>query len=88
MILKPDIELCILGILQRAMTEARTMTLAGEGNKAADLLDALDNIPRHLANWSDSSIQEIHEQLSVFMKKYSDHYTDYLKVIESKEPLL
>jgi len=88
MILEPDLELCILGILQRAITEARSMTLAGEGNKTADLLDSLDNIPRHLANWSESSMQEIHEQLSVFMKKYSDHYTDYVKVIESGESLI
>lgn len=88
MTLNPDLERCILGVLQRAITEARSMTLAGEGNKAADLLDALDNIPRHLANWSESSAHEIHEQLSVFMKKYSDHCTDYIKVVELRESLI
>ncbi|ALG68207.1 hypothetical protein [Beggiatoa leptomitoformis] len=83
-----DLEVCILGILQRAITETRTMVLMGQTEKAADLLDALDNIPRHLANWQESSKFEIQAQLSYFMEKYPNHLTNYVEVFETKRSLI
>ena len=51
---------------QSLITEARSCALAGENKRAADLLDALDNLPRHLANRETGSEREIMMQLEVF----------------------
>jgi hypothetical protein len=77
----PPIAHCLLSILQRGITEARTSALCGDLQTAADLLDALDNIPRHLQTWSPQSEREISEQLSTFQRAHPDHATDYVGLL-------
>jgi hypothetical protein len=79
---------CLLGILQRGITEARSCALAGEANKAADLLDALDNIPRHLARWTESSEREIQDQLGAFDRSHPNHQTSYQSSFEERAVFL
>lgn len=84
-----NLERCLLGILQRGITEARFLSLTGENRKAADLLDALDNIPKHLANWNDElSESEIETQLSCYMKLNPNSVTNYLLIYNSRHDLL
>jgi hypothetical protein len=74
---------CILAILQRGITEARSLVLCGETKKAALLLDALDNLPRHLAEWNDESESQIATQLKCFRDAVPDHPTDFARMLES-----
>ena len=85
-----DIELkeCLLGILQRGLVEARGFALCAQHKKAADLLDALDNLPRHIANWSVHSESEIEQQLEVFDTAYPDHETRYAELLRHRQQTL
>ena len=73
-------QLALLGILQRGITEARALALTGHAEQAAELLDALDGIPRHLARWRPESSREIERNLKAFRERYPDHATDYPSV--------
>jgi hypothetical protein len=73
----PNLHICLLSILQRGITEARTCVLRGDAQKAADLVDALDSIPRHLHAWNENSAHELAEQLAAFHRSYPDHDTNY-----------
>ena len=79
---------CLLGILQRGITEARSSALAGENKVAADLLDALDNIPRHLANWTPNAEPEITMQLETFWKQHPEHATDFAAIFRQRRQVL
>jgi hypothetical protein len=83
-----QIQKCLLGILQRGITEARSCALVGENKTAADLLDALDNIPRHLANWTPDSEIEIAMQLDTFRKQHPDHATDFAAILRQRRQVL
>ena len=71
----------LLEILQRGITEARSFALTGDSAICADLLDALDNIPRHLADWGPTSQHEVEEQLRTFDQMYPNHCTRYLDLL-------
>lgn len=88
--MQPDAETytCLLGMLQRGITEARAMALTGDNKAASALLDALDNIPRYLDSWTERSEQEIESQLACFRDAFPAHCTDYLAVFQSRTPLL
>ena len=86
--LDPNLEICLLGILQRGIIEARSLSLTGDSKKAADILDALDNIPIYLSSWSEDSEQKIETQLQCFGEIYPNHYTDYLAVLRTRSSLL
>jgi hypothetical protein len=79
---------CLLGILQRGIAEARSCALVGENKKAANLLDALDNIPRHLANWTPNAELEIIMQLETFGKQHPDHATDFAAIFRQRRQVL
>jgi len=79
---------CILSILQRGLTEARAMAEGGDTKAAAALLDALDNLPRHLASWGRNSETEIRIQLQCFANAYPAHQTDFVSLFDAKESLL
>ena len=79
-----DVKQSLLGILQRGITEARTSALCGDLQRAADLLDALDNIPRHLHAWSDASEREITAQLAAFQQAHPDHETDFVGLLDRR----
>lgn len=79
---------CLLSILQRGITEARSMALVGESEKAALLLDALDNVPRHVASWTQGSESEIRSQLRAFAQANPEHPTDYTWMLENRESIL
>lgn len=79
---------CLLGILQRGITEARSSALTGENRLAADLLDALDNIPRHLANWTSNSEFEIAMQLDAFQKQHPDHITNFSVILREHRQVI
>ena len=83
-----QIHKCLLGILQRGITEARSYALVGENKIAADLLDALDNLPRHLANWTPNSELEIAEQFYTFKKQHPDHVTDFAAILRQRKQVL
>ena len=83
-----QIQKCLLGILQRGITEARSCALLGESKTAADLLDALDNIPRHLANWRPNSELEITTQLDIFRKQHPNHATDFAAILRQRLQVL
>jgi hypothetical protein len=87
MTIDPKVKACLLGIIQRGITEARSLTLTGESKQAAAILDALDNIPKHLHSWSDNSEREIEIQLHCFKDGYPSHYTDYLKLFQDRTSL-
>lgn len=74
----------LLSILQRGITEARTSALCGDLRKTADLLDALDNIPRHLSDWNEHSEQDVTGQLSAFQRAHPDHDTDYVGLLTAR----
>jgi hypothetical protein len=86
--LSRELECCLLSILQRGITEARTLALTGEACAAAQLLDALDNIPRHLADWSGDSEQEIRTQLAAFQDGWREHPTNYVGLLDCRVDLL
>lgn len=79
---------CLLGILQRGIAEARSCALLGENQIAADLLDALDNIPRHLANWTSNAELEIMMQLETFQKQHPNHATDFVTIFRQRRQVL
>ena len=54
-----DLRRCLLGIIQRAITEARSSALRGRRQEAAAILDALDGIACQLASWHAGSLAEI-----------------------------
>lgn len=70
------------------LTEARYCVLVGENKKAANLLDALDNIPRHLASWTLSSESEISMQLKTFRKQHPNHPTDFMTILCERRKLV
>ena len=75
---------CLLSILQRGITEGRTLALCGQLEAVADLLDALDNIPRHLANWSDKSESCILGQMQTLMQSVPTLPTNYAWMFENR----
>ena len=79
---------CLLGILQRGITEARSLAYGGNAKVCADLLDALDNIPVHLYSWRDDSEDSIRTQLSTFRRMYPDHTTDYVHALSQRVTFL
>jgi len=79
---------CLLGIIQRGITEARSCALSGHNKATADLLDALDNIPRHLAKWMPDSEREIAVQLETFQKQHPNHATDYAAIFKKRRQTL
>ena len=83
----PALRACLLSILQRGITEARACALTGDPEKAAQLLDALDNIPAHLHRWQPDSEQQIALQLEAFLQVYPDHETDYLRILQERTDL-
>jgi hypothetical protein len=82
--IEPELYACLLGILQSGITNARSLAYEGKAACCADLLDALDNIPRHIFRWTERSEKEIAMQLSAFSKKYPHHETDYLYKLRNR----
>jgi hypothetical protein len=80
----PNLKQCLLSILQRGITEARTSALCGDVRRTADLLDALDDIPRHLSAWNEDSERGVTEQLSAFQRAHPDHDTDYVGLLAER----
>lgn len=78
----------LLRVLQRGVTEARTCALVGDVERAAALLDALDNIPRHLAAWSQASEQAVLLQLRSFDNAYPNHATQYASLVVNRTSVL
>jgi len=79
-----SLENCLLGILQRGITEARAAFLVGDTKRAIALLDTLDNLPRYLAMWTEDSERQIELQLQLFREAYPDHSTDYVYVLKHR----
>ena len=86
--LTEDLRRILLGVLQRGITEARTLLLTGDVATGTDLLDALDGIPRHLGNWTATSFSEIRTNLNGFAQRHRDHSTDYEWVLNEMRDLL
>ena len=82
--MNPNLQQCLLSILQRGITEARSSALCGDVRRTADLLDALDNIPRHLYAWNENSEREVAEQLSAFQRAHPDDDTDYVGLLTQR----
>lgn len=57
--MNPTQQAVLLGIPHRGITEARSLALTGAAERAAELPDALDGIPRHMAHWRPESSHEI-----------------------------
>ena len=81
--LTEDLRRILLGVLQRGITEARTLLLTGDVATGTDLLDALD-----LGNWTATSFSEIRTNLNGFAQRHRDHSTDYEWVLNEMRDLL
>lgn len=86
--LTDNVRRVLLGILQRGISEARTLLLTGDVVAATDLLDALDGIPRHLGNWTVTSFPEVRTNLVAFAQRHRSHSTDYEWVLNEMADLL
>jgi hypothetical protein len=82
--IEPKLYACLLGILQTGIIESRSLAYEGQLGYCADLLDTLDNIPRHIFRWTERSEEEIAIQLSAFSKKYPHHQTDYPHTLRNR----
>ena len=76
---------CLLSILQRGIAQARSLCCDGNSQVAADLLDALDNIPRAIFDGTEPYPGALLEQLDVFDKLHPEHcMTGFRWMFENK----
>ena len=76
---------CLLSILHRGITKARTLSYEGKSEVAADLLDALDNIPRIIFLGREDYKDQLLEQLDTFDKQHPEHKsTGYKWMLENR----
>jgi hypothetical protein len=75
---------CLLSIMQRGITECRSFALSGNLEAVACLMDALDNMPRHLAHWTEVSELEIKDQLDTLMQSVPTLPTNYVWMFENR----
>lgn len=76
-----DLQLRILYILERSYTELGQLTLRGNTEQAYQLVQAMENLPRHLMKWQDHSLDEILRDLGAYKKRYPNAY-EYLQILD------
>ena len=82
-----NVDKSLLSILQRGVTHARALSLEGRNKTAADLLDALDNIPRAVACGSEALEDEIVDQLKTFKNLHPEEVTNYCWMLENRQSI-
>jgi hypothetical protein len=78
---------CLVYILQHGINEAKARANE-DWVFTVNLLDALDNIPQHIFNWTSDSERLIEEQLAVLSRTFPNDHTNYLYLLLNRVCLL
>jgi hypothetical protein len=75
----------LLYVLHRGLVELRSLASGGRHEQAADLADALENIPLHILKPRDESERWIKEDLRTYQTRYTGRSYDHLATLDRRD---